>query len=239
VERNDVKALEAAVDESTAGIVLEFIQGEGGIYPLSEEFVRKARELADRYNALLVFDEIQCGVGRPGTYFAYQLLDPAVMPDILVAAKPMACGIPLGVIVANDKAAAAIKPGMHGSTYGGGPLACRVALEFFDVLDELLPSINSVGGYFRMRLTELMRQYPFIKEVRGQGLMIGVELKFPCRDLVLAGMKEGVLFNCTHENVLRFLPPYILTEPDVDRAIAVLSKIFKNTKPPETDGSKA
>ena len=233
VERNDVKALEAAVDETTAGIVLEFIQGEGGIYPLSEEFARKARELADKYDALLVFDEIQCGVGRPGTYFAYQLLEPSVKPDVLVAAKPMACGIPLGVIIANDRAAAAIKPGMHGSTYGGGPLACRVALEFFDILEELLPSINSVGGYFRMRLTELMQKYSFIKEVRGQGLMIGVELKFPCRDLVLAGMKEGVLFNCTHENVLRFLPPYILSEPDVDRAISALSKIFKNVKPPQ------
>jgi acetylornithine/N-succinyldiaminopimelate aminotransferase len=233
VERNDTNALEAAVNETTAGIVLEIIQGEGGIYPLSEEFVRQARELADRYNALLVFDEIQCGVGRPGTYFAYQLLEPAVKPDVLIAAKPMACGIPMGVIIANDRAAAAIKPGMHGSTYGGGPLACRVALEFFDILEDLLPSINSVGGYFRMRLTELMQKYSFIKEVRGQGLMIGVELNFPCRDLVVAGMKEGLLFNCTHENVLRFLPPYILSEPDVDRAIAALSKIFKNVKPPQ------
>ena len=233
IVRNDLDALEAAVDENTAGIVLEFIQGEGGIYPLSEPFVRKARELADKYDALLVFDEIQCGVGRPGTYFSYQLLDPAVLPDVLVAAKPMACGIPLGVIVANEKAAAAIKPGMHGSTYGGGPLACRVALEFFDILDELLPFINSVGGYFRMKLTELMREHSFIKEIRGQGLMIGVELKFPCKHLVLEGMKEGLLFNCTHENVLRFLPPYILTEPDVDRAIVTLSKIFKHAKPPE------
>lgn len=233
VPRNDVQSLEAAVDESTAGIVLEIVQGEGGVYPLSESFIRKARELADRHNALLVFDEIQCGVGRPGTHFAYQLLDPVVLPDILIAAKPMACGIPMGVIVANDKAAAVIKPGMHGSTYGGGPLACRVALEFFDILDELLPSINTVGSYFRMKLTELMRQHPFIKEVRGHGLMIGVELKFPGKQLVLDGMKEGLLFNCTHDTVLRFLPPYILTEPDVDRAIAALAKIFKNAKPPE------
>jgi predicted acetylornithine/succinylornithine family transaminase len=233
VPRNDVQALEAAVDDSTAGIVLEIVQGEGGVYPLSESFIRKARELADRHNALLVFDEIQCGVGRPGTHFAYQLLDPIVLPDILIAAKPMACGIPMGVIVANDKAAAVIKPGMHGSTYGGGPLACRVALEFFDILDELLPSINTVGSYFRMKLTELMRQHSFIKEVRGHGLMIGVELKFPGKQLVLDGMKEGLLFNCTHDTVLRFLPPYILTEPDVDRAIAALAKIFKNAKPPE------
>ncbi len=231
VPRNDGAALEAAVNENTAGIVLEFIQGEGGIYPVSEEFARKAREVADKFNALLVFDEIQCGVGRPGAYFAYQLVDPVVMPDIVIVAKPMACGIPLGAIIANDKAAATIKPGMHGSTYGGGPLACRVALEFFDILEDLLPSINSVGGYFRMRLTELMRDFSFIKEVRGQGLMIGVELNFPCKTLVLDGIREGLLFNCTHDTVLRFLPPYILTEEDVDRAITALRKLFKKAKP--------
>ncbi|MBV8068945.1 MAG: aspartate aminotransferase family protein [Acidobacteriaceae bacterium] len=232
VARNDVRALEAAVSSNTAGIVLEFIQGEGGIYPVSEEFARKARELADKYNALLVFDEIQCGVGRPGAYFAYQLVDPVIMPDVVLAAKPMACGIPLGAVIANEKAAATIKPGMHGSTYGGGPLACRVALEFFEILDELLPSINSVGGYFRMRLTELMRDFSFIKEVRGQGLMIGVELNFSCKSLVLDGIKQGLLFNCTHDTVLRFLPPYILTEEDVERAMSGLIKVLKNAQPP-------
>jgi predicted acetylornithine/succinylornithine family transaminase len=233
VPKRDIQALEAAVSEKTAGIVLEIIQGEGGIYPLDESYLRKARELADRYNALLVFDEIQCGVGRPGTHFAYQLIDPVLLPDIMVAAKPMACGIPIGAIVANEKAAATIKSGMHGSTYGGGPFACRVALEFFDVLDELLPSINSVGGYFRMRLTELARRHSFIREIRGQGLMIGVELEFPGQHLVLEGIKEGLLFNCTHGTVLRFLPPYILTEQDVDRAIDVLGKILAKAKPQE------
>jgi acetylornithine/N-succinyldiaminopimelate aminotransferase len=233
VPRNDIRALEQVVCDNTAGIVLEFIQGEGGIFSLSEAYVRKARELADRYNALLLFDEIQCGVGRPGTYFAYQLIDPPVLPDIMVAAKPMACGLPLGVITANEKAAAAIKPGMHGSTYGGGPLACRVALEFFDILDELLPSIVSVGGYFRMRLTELARHHSFIKEIRGHGLMVGVDLEFPGKQLVIDGMKEGLLFNCTHETVLRFLPPYILTEQDIDRAMLGLSKVLKNARRPE------
>jgi acetylornithine/succinyldiaminopimelate/putrescine aminotransferase len=233
IPRNDAAALEQAASEKTAGILLEFIQGEGGIFPMSEQFVRKAREMADRHNALLLFDEIQCGVGRPGTYFAYQLLEPQVLPDIMVAAKPMACGLPLGVITANEKAAAVIKPGMHGSTYGGGPLACRVALEFFDILDELLPSIASVGGYFRMKLTELARRHSFVKEIRGQGLMIGVDLDFAGKQLVLDGMKEGLLFNCTSETVLRFLPPYILTEQDVDRAMTALTKLFKNAKPPE------
>ncbi len=230
VPRNDIAALEAAANENTAGIVLEFLQGEGGILPVSEPFARKARELADRYNAFLVFDEIQCGVGRPGSYFAYQLLDPVLLPDVVIAAKPMACGIPLGVIIANETAAATIKPGMHGSTYGGGPLACRVALEFFDILDELLPSINAVGSYFRMKLTELMRSFSFIKDVRGQGLMIGAELDFPCKQLVLDGIEGGILFNVTHDTVMRFLPPYILTEQDVDRAIVMLTKLFRNAK---------
>lgn len=231
VVRNDLASLEAAVSENTAGIVLEFIQGEGGILPVSESFARKARELADRHNALLVFDEIQCGVGRPGTHFAYQLVDPPLVPDIVIAAKPMACGLPLGVIIGNGKAAQAIRPGMHGTTYGGGPLACRVALEFFDILDELLPSINSVGGYFRMKLMELMQQFTFVKDVRGQGLMIGVETEFPCKHLVLEGIREGILFNVTHDTVMRFLPPYILTEPDVDRAIGALKKILVNARP--------
>jgi len=227
VPRNDVTALEQVVNERTAGIVLEYVQGEGGIFPLTEEYVRKARELATRFNALLIFDEIQCGVGRPGTYFAYQLTDPPVMPDIMVAAKPLACGIPLGIIVANERAAASIGSGMHGSTFGGGPLACRAALEFFDVLDELLPQIAHTGSYFRMRLTELARKHSFIKEVRGVGLMIGVELDIPGKPLVLDAMENGLLINATHDVVLRMLPAYIVTEDHVDRAVSVLAKVFK------------
>ena len=227
---NDIAALEAAFGERTAGIVLEMIQGEGGIYPLTHEFVAKARELADRYNALLVADEIQCGVGRPGTYFAYQRSQPVILPDVMAAAKPLACGIPLGVIVANERAAAAIKPGMHGSTFGGGALACRVALEFLDVLDELLPSIQRVGGYFHVVLNELARKHGFVKEVRGFGLMLGMELAVPGKQIVLDAMAEGLLINCTHETVLRFLPPYIVTEKEVDQAVKTLAKLFAKVK---------
>ena len=227
---NDIAALEAAFSERTAGIVLEMIQGEGGIYPLTHEFVVKARELADRYNALLVADEIQCGVGRTGTYFAYQRSHPVILPDVMAAAKPLACGIPLGVIVANERAAAAIKPGMHGSTFGGGALACRVALEFLDVLDELLPSIQRVGGYFHVVLNELARKHGFVKEVRGFGLMLGMELAVPGKQIVLDAMAEGLLINCTHETVLRFLPPYIATEKEVDRAVKTLGKLFAKVK---------
>ena len=226
VEPNNVEALEAACGERTAGIVVEGIQGEGGIYPISQAFAAKAREMADRYNALLVFDEIQCGVGRPGTYFSYQRLDPVVMPDVIVAAKPLACGLPLGVIIANEKAASAIAPGQHGSTFGGGALACRVALEFFGLLDELLPAIQRVGGYFHVLLNELARKHSFVKEVRGFGLMLGMELDIPGKQIVIDAMADGLLMNCTHDTVLRFLPPYIATERDVDRAMKILGKIL-------------
>jgi predicted acetylornithine/succinylornithine family transaminase len=227
VPRNDVAALEAAFSANTAGIVLEWVQGEGGVYPLTVEYARRARELADQHNALLVFDEIQCGVGRPGRYFAYQLADPAVKPDIVVAAKPLACGLPLGALIANEKAAAAIGPGMHGTTFGGGPLACRVALEFFEILDELMVHIHHVGGCFRQELVELSRHFSFIKEVRGFGLMIGMELDIPGKQIVVDGMAQGLLFNCTHDTVLRFLPPYIITEPEVDKAVKVLRQLLK------------
>jgi acetylornithine/N-succinyldiaminopimelate aminotransferase len=230
VPANDIPALEAAVNEQTAGMVMELIQGEGGINPLTPQYVAKARQLADRFNALLVADETQCGVGRPGTYFAYQRSSPVILPDVVVAAKPVACGIPLGFILANEKAAAAIKPGMHGTTFGGGALACRVALEFLGILDELLPSIQRVGGYFHVTLNDLARKHGFVKEVRGFGLMLGMELTMPGKQIVLDAMAEGLLINCTHDTVLRFLPPYIATEKEVDQAVKILAKILAKVK---------
>jgi acetylornithine/N-succinyldiaminopimelate aminotransferase len=224
--QNDLAALEQAFSGRTAGIVIEWIQGEGGIFPISDEYGRKARELADRYDALLVFDEIQCGVGRTGTWFAYQLANPIVLPDVMVAAKPLACGLPLGVIVANEKAAAAIGAGMHGSTFGGSALACRVALEFFEILDDLMPSIRRVGDYFRVRLEELGRKYDFVRAVRARGLMIGLDLSVPGKQMVLDAQARGWLINCTHDTVLRFLPPYIVTENEVDEAVGILDSIF-------------
>jgi acetylornithine/N-succinyldiaminopimelate aminotransferase len=232
VRRNDITALEQVVCDRTAGIVVELIQGEGGIHSLTPEFVRRARELADRHNALLVFDEIQCGVGRPGTYFSYQLNDPVILPDITVAAKPLACGIPLGFVACTERVSGTLPAGMHGTTFGGGALACRVALEFFDILDELLPNIRQTGNYFRMRLEDLAKKHSFIKEVRGTGLMIGMELEFSGKQIVLDAMQQGLLINCTHDVVLRVLPPYILTEKDVDKAIRVLDRVFKKTVHP-------
>jgi acetylornithine/N-succinyldiaminopimelate aminotransferase len=226
VEKNSISQLEDAFSERTAGLILEVIQGEGGVFPIQDDYLAKARELCDRYDALLIYDETQCGVGRPGTYFAYQKFEKTVLPDVMVAAKPIACGLPLGFIAANERAAAAISPGMHGSTFGGGPLACRVALEFFDVLDELMPQIQRVGAHFRNKMMELKNEFSFVIEVRGQGLMVGVELAMPAAPIVQEAMEQGLLINCTHGNVLRFLPPYTITESDVDTATDILRRVF-------------
>jgi predicted acetylornithine/succinylornithine family transaminase len=227
VPANDMAALEAAVTDRTAGIFIEWIQGEGGVLPIDPAFCRRARELADRHDALLCFDEIQCGVGRTGKYFGYQLIDPPVMPDIMTAAKPIACGLPLGILTANERAAKSIRPGMHGSTFGGNALAARVSLEFFDILAGLLPHIAAMGEYFRAQLRELATRFDFIEEVRGYGLMIGVQLSIPGREIVNQAMQEGLLMNCTHDTVLRFLPPYIITEAQVDEAVAILDRVFR------------
>jgi len=227
VPRNDIAALEAAVNQDTAGIVLEVVQGEGGVFPVNEELLHKARSLADKHNALLVFDEIQCGVGRLGRYFAYQMVEPAVIPDVMVTAKPLAAGLPIGAICCNEKAALTIAAGMHGSTFGGGPLACRVALETLDVLEELLPSIREVGAYFKAQLRKLQARHSIVREVRGAGLMLGLELDRPGKDIVTDALHEGLLINCTNGNVLRFLPPYILRKKDVDRAIKSLDRVLR------------
>ena len=227
VRADDIAGLEAAVGPNTAGIIIEWIQGEGGVIPVGHSFTQRARQLADQYDALLCFDEIQCGVGRTGKYFGYQLADPVIMPDIMTAAKPIACGMPLAIITVNERAAKSIRPGMHGTTFGGNALAARVALEFFDVLEGLLPQIARVGEYFRAGLKELAARYSFIREVRGYGLMVGVELTIPGKDLVDRGMENGFLMNCTHDTVLRFLPPYIVTETHVDEALDVLQRVFQ------------
>lgn len=226
IERNDEAALEAAFSDRTAGIIFEGIQGEGGILPVSESFFAKARELCDRHNALLIHDGIQCGIGRPGKYFSYQLLNQPVLPDVIAFAKPISCGLPMGGVLMRQKAADALGAGMHGTTFGGGPLVCRVALEFFDILEELMPQMTRVGDYFREELRALKPKFGFIKDVRGAGLMIGAELDMECKTMVQQGFEEGVLFNVTHDTVLRFLPPYILKEKHVDKGIKALKKIF-------------
>jgi acetylornithine/N-succinyldiaminopimelate aminotransferase len=219
---NDVQDLKREFDGSVCAICLETIQGEGGIYPVSEEFLRTARELSARTGALLIIDEIQCGLGRTGKYFAYQHY--GVKPDIVTVAKPLAAGLPLGAILTTNRVASGMHPGMHGTTFGGGPLACAVAIEFLRQVDGLMGHIRKVGGYFRQRLDDLQAKHGCIREVRGMGLMLGIEID--SGDVAKAAVQQlldrGILINRTHDTVLRFLPPYIIQKKHVDQVVRAL-----------------
>jgi acetylornithine/N-succinyldiaminopimelate aminotransferase len=219
---NDVQDLKRQFDGSVCAICLETIQGEGGIQPLTQEFLQTARDLTERTGALLVVDEIQCGLGRTGKYFAYQHY--GVKPDIVTVAKPLAAGLPLGALLTTDRVAGAMHPGMHGTTFGGGPLACAVAIEFLRQLDGLLPHIREVGTYFHQRLDDLKTRHSCVREVRGLGLMLGMELDSAeaAKAAVAQLLDRGILINRTHDKVLRFLPPYIIEKKHVDQVIRAL-----------------
>jgi acetylornithine/N-succinyldiaminopimelate aminotransferase len=226
VRQNDVEGLRTAVNDNTCAVVLEPIFGEGGIYECSVEFLQECKTLADRHRAALIFDEIQCGLGRTGTMFAFQSF--GVTPDIVAIAKPIAAGLPLGAFLAKEEFASAISPGQHGTTFGGGPLACRVALEFLTIVEEekLLENVNRVGAYLRQALNDLVGKRAVAKEVRGRGFIQGIQLEIPARPIVDAALAEGVLFNSTQDTVLRFLPPFLLEEKHVDKGIRVLKKLL-------------
>jgi len=226
VAQNDVEALRAAVSANTCAIVLEPIFGEGGILECSEEFLRVCRMAADQHQAALIFDEIQCGLGRTGKFFAFQNF--GVVPDVVTIAKPIAAGVPLGAFLAKEQFGSAISPGQHGTTFGGGPLACRVGLEYLAIVEEekLLENVATVGGYLRQQLQGLVGKYAATREVRGRGFIQGLVLDIPARPLVEQGLAEGVLFNVTQDTVLRFLPPFLLQEKHVDKGIKVLKKLL-------------
>jgi len=226
VPRNHLEALRAAINDNTCAIVLEPIFGEGGIHECSLEFLKECRALADRHRAALIFDEIQCGLGRTGTIFAFQSF--GVTPDIVAIAKPIAAGMPLGAFLAREEFANAISAGQHGTTFGGGPLACRVALEFLATVEHenLLDNVNRVGGYLQQQLQALTEKRGAAKEVRGRGFIQGIQLEIPARPIVDEALAHGVLFNSTQDTVVRFLPPFLLQEKHVDRGIRVLKKLL-------------
>jgi acetylornithine/N-succinyldiaminopimelate aminotransferase len=230
VAQNDVEGLRAAVDDNTCAIVLEPIFGEGGIYECSVEFLSECRAAADRHKAALIFDEIQCGLGRTGTMFAFQTF--GVAPDIVAIAKPIAAGLPLGAFIAREEFASAISPGQHGTTFGGGPLACRVALEFLAIVEDekLLDNVNRVGAYLQQELKTIVEKSAAAKEVRGRGFIQGINLEIPARPIVDAALAEGVLFNSTQDTVVRFLPPFLLEEKHVDKGIRVLKKLLRKKR---------
>jgi len=231
VRFNDVADLEAKFDDSVCAIGLETVQGEGGVLPVSREFLTRARVLSRESGALLLLDEIQCGLGRTGAMFAYQHY--GVTPDVVTVAKPLAAGLPLGAVLATHDVAAAFKPGMHGTTFGGGPLACAAAVAFLGELakPEMLPHIKETGAYFKEQLLALKARHAEIVDVRGMGLMLAAELKSAerAKSIVSAALTrggDGYVINRTHDTVLRFLPPYIIAREHVDGLIAMLDDLF-------------
>jgi acetylornithine/N-succinyldiaminopimelate aminotransferase len=224
VKFNDVGDLERKFDSSVCAVCIETIQGEGGVDPVDAKFLALARKLTERSGALLLLDEIQCGLGRTGRHFAYQHY--GVVPDVVMVAKPLAAGLPLGAILTTERVAACMHPGMHGTTFGGGPLACAVAIEFLREELRLLKHVGALGGYFHAALQGLDRKHSSIQDVRGAGLMQAIELD--SADLAKAVLKklleEGIIINRTHDTVLRFLPPYIIQKKHVDQVIAALDR---------------
>jgi acetylornithine/N-succinyldiaminopimelate aminotransferase len=229
VRFNDVADLEAKFDGTVCAILLETVQGEGGIYPVSGAFWNHARELATEHGALLIADEIQCGLGRTGRYFAYQKF--FSKPDIVTIAKPLAAGLPLGAILTNEAVASRISPGMHGTTFGGGPLACATALEFLKTIDEekLLANIQARGAELREGLAKLSPKFSFIREIRGEGLMLGVELSVEGAPFVSEAMQRGLLINCTHDFTLRLLPPFLITRAQVREFLKIFETVLATT----------
>jgi acetylornithine aminotransferase/acetylornithine/N-succinyldiaminopimelate aminotransferase len=231
VRFNDLADLDAKFDETVCAIIIEPIQGEGGVNVVSEEFWNRARELTVDHGAALIADEIQCGLGRTGRKFGYQKFE--AVPDIVTVAKPLAGGLPLGAFIASEEFAAAFHPGLHGSTFGGGPLVCAVALEFLKIVEDekLFENVRARGAELRMGLEVLAKRFDFIKEVRGEGLIIGIDLSVDGAPFVAEALRQGLLINCTHDHIIRLLPPFIIRQRDVAEFLrkfeTVLSRVSK------------
>jgi len=228
---NDLGAMEEAIGPSTCAVMLEPIQGEGGINLATFEYLEGVAKLCQEHGALLIFDEVQTGLGRTGSFLAYEHY--GVEPDILTLAKALGGGFPIGAMLAKEKVAAAFKPGDHASTFGGNPLACVAALS---AMQELLyggavENAIAVGGYFFNQLKGLATKYAYVKEVRGLGLLLGMELSIKGKPLVDACMEKGLLINCVNDYVLRFIPPLTISTEDVDQALAVLEEVMAAYKP--------
>jgi acetylornithine/N-succinyldiaminopimelate aminotransferase len=226
VRFNDVADLDAKFNGNVCAIVIEPIQGEGGIYPVSEAFWMRARALATQFDAALIADEIQCGLGRTGRKFASQKF--AAPPDIITMAKPLAGGLPLGAVAANEQFASAFVPGMHGSTFAGGPLICAVALELLSVLEGegLIENARVRGAELSQGIKLLMTRFDFIRELRGEGLIVGVDLACEGGRFVEEAFRQGLLINCTHEHILRLLPPFIVRKQDVAEFLQKFERVL-------------
>lgn len=226
---NDVEDLKRQFDGSVCAVCIETIQGEGGINLVSREFLQTARALTEKSDALLLLDEIQCGLGRTGKYFAYQQY--GIQPDIVTVAKPLAAGLPLGALLTSNRVATAMQPGLHGTTFGGGPLACAVAIEVLKQMDKLKGHVAKLGRYFLEGLNGLQTKHNSVKAVRGIGMMLAIELEAPdlAKGVVANLLANGILINRTHDTVLRFLPPYVIQKKHVDEVLDALDRALAAT----------
>jgi len=227
VPYNDLAALDAAVTDRTCGVMVEPIQGEGGVVIPAPGYLQGIRKICNERGLLMIVDEVQTGIGRTGTLFACEQEE--VVPDMITLAKALGNGFPIGALLAAKEVAAAFVPGSHGSTFGGNPLATAAGIAVVETIldEEILNNCSRVGEYFLNRLAELKEKNDRIREIRGRGLIIAVEMTVPGADFVLECMKRGLLINCTGGNVLRFVPPLILTKTDVDKAVGILSEVLE------------
>lgn len=226
---NDLESVKAQVTEKTAAIILEPVQGEGGIYPATQEFLEGVREICDKNDIVLIFDEVQCGMGRTGTMYAWQKY--GVKPDILTTAKALGCGVPVGAFLATDKVASAFAPGDHGTTYGGNPFVCAAINKVFEIFeeDEVLTNVKLVGSYLFMKLEEIAEKYPgLIADHRGIGLMQGLEFKEPVKDIIAKCIDDGLMVISAGTHIIRFVPPLVITESDVDKMVEILTGVLDN-----------
>jgi len=228
---NDLESVKALIHAKTCAIILEPVQGEGGLYPVEKEFLAGVRKLCDEFDILLILDEIQCGMGRTGKMFAYQQYD--VMPDIITCAKALGCGVPVGAFAATGKVAAAFEPGDHGTTYGGNPFVTAAVSKVFDLFEsqKVLANVNEVAPYLAMKLDELVKKYDCIIERRGMGLMQGLEFTIPVKDIILKAMEKGLIIISAGTNIIRFVPPLIVGKEQVDEMIVILEQCLKEISP--------
>ncbi len=227
VARNNIAELRAAMDQDVCAILIEPVMGEGGVHECSTEFLHEARRLADEHGAALIFDEIQCGLGRTGSWFVYQ--DHGVQPDILVIGKPLGGGLPLSAILVKEHLRHVFTLGKHGSTLGGGVLATRLGLEFLSVMEDegILENVRQTGAYLRKGLLQLASEHEHVDEARGRGLIQGLALKQPARPIAESVLKEGLLLNVIQGSILRFLPPFLLQPKHVDFVLERLDAVLR------------
>jgi predicted acetylornithine/succinylornithine family transaminase len=228
VPYNDIDALTKVFTEEVCGVLIEPIQGEGGIHEATAEYMQTIRDLCDEHGALMLLDEVQTGIGRTGRWFAYQYYD--VVPDIITMAKTLGGGVAIGAMMAKPDIAASLPPGTHASTFGGNPLACAAAIATIEAIEEekLIDNANRMGQYAVEKLTELKQKFPVIHSLRGKGLMIGIELTSPGADIVNKCLENGLRINCTQDNVLRFMPSMTVSKEQIDAGIKILQEVFES-----------